>query len=545
MKDFGNQHIRHRLTMNRILCLLIIAASGLSCLEASSNPRKQTVRLPEEDLKALDKTLQISDKIIDGMLLDIDSLLHFFPISQVSPSRELWNLNMQIGEKYKPLSADSALKYFNRARNISEILNLDTLILQSRISQLDALGRAGIFVQAQSLLDSISGKNMSLQLKTDLWKNARQLYSYMKVYVAGHEGYAKEYNDMMLAYEDSLIDVLLPTDKFCQFLHGERMVRNGQYKEACKTLEDLLSQVPEDSNIYGMAAYQLAEVYRNVGNELMYASYLSKSAISDLKCGIREGFSLPALAGWLYSQGDVDRAYRYINASLKEAMKGNSRMRANAIAELVPHIDDAYKKKINSSRDELMVYFLLAAFLVVVSGVLLFFLIKQMRKIKETQKHLQTTSKIQESYIGNFLGLCSSYADRFDSLCKLVNRKISAGQTDELLKMVKSGLFSDDQNDDFYKIFDNAFLDLYPDFIFEINKLLREEEQIVLKKGQGLTAELRIYAFVRIGIGESTRIAQILHYSVNTVYTYRNKMRNKAIDRENFDTDVMKIGHNY
>ena len=114
-----------------------------------------------------------------------------------------------------------------------------------------------------------------------------------------------------------------------------------------------------------------------------------------------------------------------------------------------------------------------------------------------------------------------------------------------MLKLIKSGKFTDDQNDDFYKIFDNAFLDLYPDFVDEINKLLRPEEQLVVKNGQGLTPELRIYAFVRLGVEESTRISQILHYSVSTIYAYRNRMRNRAINRDDFDSNVMKIGRNF
>ena len=130
-------------------------------------------------------------------------------------------------------------------------------------------------------------------------------------------------------------------------------------------------------------------------------------------------------------------------------------------------------------------------------------------------------------------------------MSKLVSRKIAAGQTDELLKLIKSGKFTEEQNDDFYKIFDNAFLDLYPDFVDEINKLLREEEQMAVKKGAGLPTELRIYAFVRLGVEESTRISQILHYSVSTIYTYRNRMRNKAINRDTFDEDVMRIGREF
>ena len=108
--------------------------------------------------------------------------------------------------------------------------------------------------------------------------------------------------------------------------------------------------------------------------------------------------------------------------------------------------------------------------------------------------------------------------------------------------MIDSGKFVDEDNDDVFKIFDHAFLDIYPDFITHINMLLRPEEQIVVKNPGTLTPELRIYALVKLGVNESNRIAQILHYSTNTVYAYRNRMRNKAISRDSFDSDVLKIG---
>ena len=123
-------------------------------------------------------------------------------------------------------------------------------------------------------------------------------------------------------------------------------------------------------------------------------------------------------------------------------------------------------------------------------------------------------------------------------------RKLASGQADELQKLIKSGKFGEDQNEEFYKIFDNAFLDIYPDFIARMNALLRPEEAVELKKERELTPELRIYAFVRLGVDESTRIAQMLNYSVSTVYSYRNRMRNRAKDRENFERDVMLIGKN-
>ncbi len=46
---------------------------------------------------------------------------------------------------------------------------------------------------------------------------------------------------------------------------------------------------------------------------------------------------------------------------------------------------------------------------------------------------------------------------------------------------------------------------------------------------------------MRLGISDTGRIAQILNYSVNTIYAYRNKLKNKAINRETFEADIQSI----
>lgn len=46
---------------------------------------------------------------------------------------------------------------------------------------------------------------------------------------------------------------------------------------------------------------------------------------------------------------------------------------------------------------------------------------------------------------------------------------------------------------------------------------------------------------MRLGIDDAPRVAQILNYSVNTIYAYRNKLRNRAINRDTFEADIMAI----
>jgi hypothetical protein len=172
-----------------------------------------------------------------------------------------------------------------------------------------------------------------------------------------------------------------------------------------------------------------------------------------------------------------------------------------------------------------------------------FFLRKQINRLARMKQELQGANKTKDVYISQFLSLCSVYMDKVKQLCNLANRKIAAGQIEDLYKITKSGKFIEEQNVEFYKVFDDAFLHIYPNFVENVNKLLRPEEQIVMADGEMLNSDLRILAFMRLGIDDTNRIAQILNFSVNTIYAYRNRLRNRAIDRNTFEADIMKIGN--
>ena len=73
--------------------------------------------------------------------------------------------------------------------------------------------------------------------------------------------------------------------------------------------------------------------------------------------------------------------------------------------------------------------------------------------------------------------------------------------------------------------------------------MLTEGEEVVLKPGELLNTELRIFALIRLGIADSNKIAEFLRYSLKTIYNYRTKMRNKAKGiRDDFEKEVMRIG---
>lgn len=508
------------------------------CQARNPLPEKSRFQLPTEELKALDAAIKSSATYAADKHRHIDSIAARIP--EMRDSAALCNLYISLSDLYRPVDTDSAIKYAQRALLLNSLPAHS--MIRSRLAMVKALSTAGIFTAALSDFERIGNEGVPSDLRVDYWWAGRLLFGYMRSYVADHTVFYNIYDRRYQQYDDSLIAHLPPNTVSRQFIESERLVADGKGREAALRLNALMKRLTPSDNFYAMAAFQMAEVYRMQGDETQYAAFLAKAATADVKCCVREGLALPRLAEWLYEQGELDDAFGYINYALGDAASGNARMRTASIAHLVPMIDEAYRNQINSSRDELMLYFLLVTFLFIVSVTLLVVLLRQIRRSRENARRLQSTSRLQQTYIGNFIGLYSTYADRLNRLTTLVSRKLASGQADDLLKMINSGRLTAPGDDDFVKIFDNAFLDLYPDFIPGVNSLLRPEEAIRTKEPRTLTPELRIYAFVRLGMDESTRIAQILHYSVSTIYAYRNRMRNKAVSRDTFDADIMKIG---
>lgn len=64
----------------------------------------------------------------------------------------------------------------------------------------------------------------------------------------------------------------------------------------------------------------------------------------------------------------------------------------------------------------------------------------------------------------------------------------------------------------------------------------------MLKNAESLNTELRIFALIRIGISDHEQIAEILEYSVSTIYNYKTKVKNKSVlPNEEFEKRIMEI----
>lgn len=519
--------------MNHLRIIIWAIAMFLSAAAISGR-----TRLPIQELRDLDRAMALSEEISRKASQRSDSLKRLLSLSGSEEHRAMLLIN--ISRLYRQSRADSSLHYSYRA--VRESVNLDNAQrFRASLAMADALGASGFFSQAIQLYDSLPATGLDKPDRIEYFKAGRRIYSNLCNYMDGQGLFYSHYVDKYAECDDSLTNLLPETDPFRKFIVSEKLVSRGRFREADQMLSDLLKSLKKGDNLYGMAAFQLATVRRSEGDSFGYAAYLAKAAESDILGGVREGYALPALAAWLYQESEFDTAFKYINFALEEAYLGNARVRMVSMSRWVPAIDEAYRHKISASQNELVIYVVFTSLLLVALAILSFFLIRQIRKGRRSRQALAASSRLKDFYIGNFIGLCSTYAEKYSSLIRLVDRKISSGQASELLKTLKSGKIDESEDEDFYKQIDSVVMSLYPDFVERMNDLLRPEDRITITDGS-LTPELRIYAFVRLGVSESTRIAKILNYSVNTVYAYRNRMRNRAIDRENFESDVMRIG---
>ena len=277
---------------------------------------------------------------------------------------------------------------------------------------------------------------------------------------------------------------------------------------------------------------------------------------------IMENSALRQLADLLFDDGDIDRAYRYINRSVADANYYGTRLRNVQASQLVPRIIGAYQAKQEKnyrSLRTLIIALSVLALLLVAGVIALALLYKRYRRLSESRKlindrlndtvsELATTNeqlfernKIKEQYLGRFLTFSSFLIDKNELRRKAMNRLAKEGQLKELKSLLKSPLVDYENAKLFYENFDSAFINIYPNFIDEVNNLLTDKARIEPKDDEQLTREMRILALLRLGITDNREIASILRSSIATIYTYRSRLKARAKNKDSFEDDVKQI----
>lgn len=456
--------------------------------------------------------------------------------------REWLGHTLQIAVGYSSFDNDSALYYYTQGLEKVMKLEDDSIVNEFRIRRATYLSISGYINDAINEFNMIDSTRLSEGEKQTYYSSSRQLFSYISTYYDGFISTYDYWNNRAVEAQKALLPYLERASIDYRLNLGEYLYSCREYVKSRRMLMELIREIDPDTSAYAIACHILASIARTRGDRNEHLYYLALSAIADTRMGTLEVTSIQELGGVLFELGDTRRAHDYLVVAMNNVVESRASVRLSQTSELLTVIENDHLNQIAQWRT--LMYIILAILLVCLFALMaaIYFLRRELTRVAQMKRHLEESNKTKEVYIGKFLTLCSIYMDKLKQFCKLVNRKISAGQVDDLFKITKSGKFIDEQSKEFYSVFDDAFLHIYPSFVEKVNELLRPEERIVLAEGELLNSDLRILAFMRLGIEDATRVAQILNYSVNTIYAYRNKLRNRAINRETFEADIQAIG---
>lgn len=516
---------------NKLLLKLALTLAACMCF-LPSGAVEITKAEADKALIRLDDSLKHSERYISQREARINSLKA--RISKTDPAAAQYGA---IGQAYISFNNDSALMYLSKAIKASKD---STEMLPYKLRRISLLPLAGFTEVAEAEFNAIKPAGLPDSLKILYFQCGKQMYDYISSFFSSYEDYSKSMQIKASALQDSLISMLNPSGLEYKYNMAEHYYFRHDMLRAQAYFTELFLD-PKAKEYRARAAHHLSQIAAQQEDESAYIFYLAESALADVTTATLEVVSLQQLGTLMYQQGDVTRAYEYLSQALANAVACGAQLRMIETSRSLPYIEQAYSAELDARQRT--IYIILGVIIALMLGLVgvLLLLHRRIVMMRKLQHNLRDANTAKEVYISQFLTLCSIYMDKLNQFCKIATRKISSGKVDDLYRLTKSGKFVEEQSKEFYEVFDNAFLHIYPNFVSEVNKLLKPDTQVTLADGELLNTDLRILAFMRLGIEESARIAQVLNYSLNTIYTYRNRMKSRAINRETFEKDVMKI----
>ena len=492
-----------------------------------------------ETLKRLDSEVTNREKYINLRQERIDSLKNQF--TKTTDDLTSLSIYLSIGNEYVAFNNDSALAFYHKGLMLAQNINNDSLSTIFTLKKATYLPLSGFISEAVAEYNKIDSTTISPSLKKLYYNSGKQMSSYIASFYAYQPTTKQLWNNKSNEAKKSLLSTLDLNSAEYKLNLGEFYMSLNEFAKADAILKDALNSINENDNLYARACHSIATIAKHENKINEYTYYLALSSISDIKSATLEVVSMQELGETLLNQGDIKRAHKYSSVALANAVKCKAYIRMIESSEAMSVIEQAHTFE-NGLWQKKMTYINLgiSTLLIIIIAVFIF-LRRKMKRLSQLQEKLQHSNNIKEIYISQFLNLCSIYMDKLHQFNNIVNRKLSTGKTEDLYKLTKSGKFIEEQSKEFYDVFDNAFLNLYPTFTNSVNNLLHPDQQITLRDDEKLNTDFRILALIRLGIDDSSRIAQMLNYSLNTIYTYRNKLKNKAIDRDNFEKNIMKI----
>jgi tetratricopeptide (TPR) repeat protein len=487
---------------------------------------------------------------------------------------ERYTVYDQLFEQYKSFIHDSAYVYCKKLNTTAYLLKDENKINYSRVNMGFILVSAGMFKEG---LDTLSKVNIK-------YLNDKQRYDYLFLQVRSNfdladfdriNDYYNKYSLKGLEYCDSILKQNKPDSYEYLSAYGLKLLRSEDYKGAIAPYEKLIhfKQSYQDSAInYSCLSF----LYFELKQPEKGLPLLIQSAIVDNMHSTKESVALTNLATHIFQEGDITSAFNYINNAIVDANFYGARHREAQISNIMPIIEREQIEGIEKQKRSLMIYASIITGLVFLVIIFSIIVLKQLKKLRiadeiivnknndlneanasltKVNKRLDNANRtlsqfnskldeanmIKDEYIGYFFNTHSDYIEKLDRLKRSIEKNMREKRYEEVL-MVLNRLNTGFERENLSHSFDRVFLNIFPRFVEDFNALFDADHQIHLTEEQLLNSELRIFALIRLGIHDNETIGKILNYSVNTIYTYKTKVKNKSlIANEEFEDKIMLI----
>lgn len=491
-------------------------------------------------LDSLDKHIALAKKYEKN---EIDRIGRLKLKMQTLPAAKQLPLFEDISNGYLRIDIDSALHYQRTGAALAAARGNEDAIWRLGLLQLKSLALRGEIARSIDNFERIDPRSLTPQTQLLYFETGRNLYWFANDYL-GQDSTGADMPRKALAMTDSLLLRLSAesTDyKYYDALRGLESNTRDRRKSAGQAAA-LLNKLQPDDPRFAVVAAELAQYYNRTGDKPQAMRYWTMSAISDLITGNNETTSLHRLGKLIYEEDDIDRAFTYLTVSLEKSVASGARIRSLEAAQALPLVIATSNRRKKSNRT--LMWIAMSA-MAVLALTLLAFLANVLRhrlQLGRLNSRLFERHGSKDRYIRSLISLYAGYLKNFEDFNSTIARKIKASQNNDVLAMVQSGRMMRNQLQSFYEVFDPAFLDIFPDFVTQVNALMQPDRQYATQADGRFTPELRMLALMRIGVDDSQQISKFLGLSINTIYTYRNKAKNRALDRENFEKQLMSVG---
>lgn len=505
-------------------------------------------------LKEVDAAIAIAREAQGLAVAHADSLADI--AEKVSEPEARLRLELDAASAYQSIDLEKALAHTRLAMTIArDSMCAPESYVLTRIRLASIFTSQGTMLkEAADIFDKLDSSSMPDSLKLSYFilgvqinraLSDRSFDTYLR----------KRYLDITSQLRDSV----LALDSTSTIIAVNKLIDSGRIEHARQLMLASAPTGPPTERANAPYYHYMAEIYRLLAIPDSQEVYLAKASVADLANGVREYVALPQLAQMIADK-DLKRAHTYIHQSADDAAASHSARRQLELSASMGAIDAAYTSYQEGRTANAIVGSIIIAVIASIIAVALILLRRKnqalqeshelIRRAKEEVESANTSlaalnaalaeeSRVKERYITSFMELCLSYLQKMERFRAELGKIAARADWPTLSNAINSSRYVNREIAEFYANFDQAFLTLYPNFIHTLNSLLIHSERY--PEGGTFSTELRIYALIWLGIEASGDIAKFLRCSESTVYNYRTKMRNRAIDRDTFEERFASI----